>query len=354
MATGTQVIGDVVVPTPFTEYSAANTRVLSAFVASGILQQSEVLKEFLVSNGGTTLNKPSWKDVDDDTPRIADATASGVYGPTAFPAPARIQSFNEIAVRLNRNMSWSSNTLLGQLAGQDPFTRIADRVSAYWARHLQATVLAILSGVFANNDTVTDASHTQGDLSFDVSALAGGAFQAGLTNFTAEALFDAIQTAGDAKQQFTHLAVHSAVHNRMKKNNLIDFVQDSITGVRLETFQDLILTIDDQMPNPSGQVYHSYIFVPGALQYDDSLADRQVGTEVVHRPEAGNGNGADELWNRIQWCIHPMGHAYLGTAPAGGPDNTSSANMLAAAASWTRRTPQRKQVGLARLITREG
>lgn len=358
MAAAPQVLGDVISPVFFTEYSSLNTRVLSAFVQSGILEHSPVLDEFLVSNGGTTMNKPSWKDVDDDTPRVSTIAASPLYTAgfgTAFPAPSKIQAFNEIAVRLNRNNHWTSSNLLGQLAGEDPFSRIGDRVAAYWARHLQTTTLAILAGVFANDDTGTDANHTQGDLSFDVSGLAGGAFQAGLTNFTAEALFDAIQTAGDAKMQFTHIAVHSAVHNRMKKNNLIDFVQDSVTGVKLETFQDLILTVDDQMPNPgAGQVYHSYIFVPGALQFADSLSQRDVGTEVVHRPEAGNGGGADELWNRIQWCIHPMGHAYIGTSPDGGPDNTSSANMLAAAASWQRRAPQRKQIGLARLITREG
>lgn len=354
MAAGHVQIADVIVPTPFTQYVAANTKTLSAFLSSGVMQESEVLRSFLEGEG-LTLTKPSWKDLDDDTPRIGTDAASPLYTAgfgTAFPTPSKIGTFNEIAVRCNRNNHWSATKLAKYLSGADAFRRIGDRVSRYWARHYQLTLLALLAGVFADNDAAPGGSdtHLAGDLTFDISGLAGGAFQNGLTNFSAEALMDCAQTAGDAKSMFTTLAIHSVVHTRMKKNNLIDFKQDSVTGDPLEYFQNYRLVVDDGMTR-SGQVYQSILFAPGAIEFAQVAPDKA--TEIVWRPEAGNGQGSEELWNRVQFCMHPMGHAYIGTAPSGGPDNTNGANMLAAAGSWSRRTPERKQVGLARLITRE-
>lgn len=360
-----QALADVVVPTPFSRYTTLNTRKLAAFVASGILQHSPVLEAFLADpSGGTLLTRPTWGDLSDaDTPRVSNATGYQLYDTTpannnfVAVAPSKVSSFTEVAARLNRNMSWSSQTLLGQLAGADPFSRIGDRVAAYWARHLQATVLAILQGVFLNDDAASGTpptdTHVIGDLTFDVSTLNGGVFLNGLTNFTAEGFMDALQTAGDASSQFTAIAVHSVVRNRMKKNNLIDFKQDSVTGDSLEYFQDLRIIVDDGMPVTSN-VYDSYIFVPGALEFADNLSGADIGTEVVRRVEAGNGAGAQELWNRVQWSIHPRGHAYVGTGFAsGGPDNTAGSGPLNVAASWVRHAPERKQIGLARFRTRE-
>lgn len=357
-----QDINSIVVPTPFSQYTTLNTRVLAAFVQSGILQHSPILEAFLAEpSGGSVLTRPSWGDlVDADVPRISDATAYPFYSTTYGTglnalSPSKVKAFSEAAVRLNRNQSWSSQTLLGQLAGADPFSRIGDRVAAYWARHLQNTVLALLAGVFADNDAAPTGqdTHSAGDLTFDVSTLNAGVFLNGLTNFTAEGFMDALQTAGDASSQFTTIAVHSAVRNRMRKNNLIDFKQDSVTGAQLDYFQDLRIIVDDGMPVTSN-VYDSYIFTPGSLEFADNLSGENVGTEVVRRVEAGNGAGALELWNRVQWCIHPRGHAFIGTGFAsGGPDNTAGTAPLNAAASWSRHAPERKQIGLARFRTRE-
>ena len=53
---------------------------------------------------------------------------------------------------------------------------IANRVSDYWKRREQAAFVATMKGIFANNDTATDAYHTQKDMTFDVS---GASFSAG-------------------------------------------------------------------------------------------------------------------------------------------------------------------------------
>src|SRR5690606_6995354 len=132
----------------------------------------------------------------------------------------------------------------------------------------------------------------------------------------------------------------------MRKNNLIDFLQDSVTGASLATFQGMKVVYDDQMPK-NGNVYHSYIFGPGAIEL--GWGSHPKATEVVWAPDGGNGFGEDILYRRRVYCVHPMGHAYIGAATGGGPANT----VLDDAASWSRRCPERKQVKIARLITRE-
>jgi hypothetical protein len=336
------------------------TRTKSALVGSGILQESGVINDWMdaqIGSGGGnwTLNRPTWNDLDvTGSERQASDDVSGVYGPTAFPTPRGITTYNEVAVRVLRNDHWSADQLAGYVqgstaAGSDAISMIGSRVGKYWARRLQDMVLATLTGVFADN-VANDSS----DMVHDISGAGGGSFVDGLTNFRAQAFYDALQTLGDSDDDVIGMICHSAVRNTIRKEGLLDSVNDADGRLLYNTYQGLRLVIDDGMPNAAG-VYESFLFRAGALQFG-SVAPKNA-TEMVWRPEAGNGNGAQELWNRVSWCVHPMGYAYTGTidTDAGGPVNgdTSTANTLAHADSWDRVAPERKQVGLIKLITRE-
>jgi hypothetical protein len=339
-------LADIIVPSIFSPYVQMLTEVKSKFVQSGILARSAELDAFCMSEtGGNVLNKPTWKDLDSTIELVANTSAASTLTTGSGLAPLNITSYNEIAVKLFRTQQWGSMKLAGDLAGSDPMAAIGGRVAAYEARQLQLVTLEILEGLFADNDAAPDAgdTHLEDDLTHDAS---GVGFVAGVTNFTAENLFDAVQTAGDSQEDFKILAVHSAVFSRMRKNNLIDFLQDSVTGASLATFQGMQVVYDDQMPS-SGNVYHSYIFAPGALEL--GWGSHPKATEVVWAPDGGNGYGETVLYRRRVYCVHPMGHAYIGAATGGGPLNS----VLDDAASWSRKCPERKQVKIARLITRE-
>lgn len=343
MASGVTRIADVVVPEIFSPYVQQMTQEKSRLIRSGAIVLDAQLNSAL-AGGGLTFNEPSFKDLDNDAENVS------TDNPASDSTPNKIGTATEIQVRLSRNNSWSSMDLSGDLAGADPMQAIANRVSDYWTRRQQAAFVATLNGVFADNAAApTGTEHVQNDMTHDVS---GASFVDGVTNFSAESFIDATATMGDSMEDLTMVMVHSIVYARMLKNNLIDFVSDSVNGnaVRIPTFLGREVIVDDGVPRSSG-VFNTWLFGRGAVR--GGMGSPKVPTEVDRRPSAGNGGGQDILFNRTEWIIHPVGHAYAGTPPTGGPSNASTTNNLAHADSWKRVFSERKQIRIARLITRE-
>lgn len=349
MAAGpiTQIV-DVVVPQLFTPYVQQLTEQKARIIQSGMAVRDPAIDALLVG-GGLTFNVPSFRDLDNDDDRVSsDAAHVEFTGGTAEPDPRKIGTSQETAVRLSRNNSWSSSDLTSALAGKDPMAAVGDRVAYYWTRRLQAAAIATMQGVFADNAAApAGTEHVQNDLSVDIS---GASFIDGVTNFSAEAFIDAVTTMGDSSDQLGMMFVHSIVYSRMQKNNLIDFIPDARGEVMIPTFLGREVIVDDGIPR-SSNVYETWIFGPGAVRLGVSAP--KVPTAVERKEGAGNGGGQEVLYNRVEWTIHPVGHRYAGTSPNGGPSNASSSNNLANAASWQRVFPERKQIKIARLITRE-
>ncbi len=308
----------------------------------GIAARDPAIDE-LLAGGGLTFNVPSFRDLDNDADRVStDTSVDDFAGGTARPVPLKTQTDQEIAVRLSRNNSWSSADLAAALAGSDPMDSIVSRVAFYWTRRLQAAFVATVNGVIADN-TANDA----GDYTNDVSA---ASYVAGVTDFSAEAFIDAAVTMGDSMEDLTGVVVHSVVFSRMQKNNLIDFIPDARGEIQIPTFLGREVVIDDNMPN-TANVYDTWLFGSGAIRI--GVGSPKVPTAVEREEGGGNGGGQEILYSRQLWALHPAGHAYTGTSPNGGPGNSAGANDLAAAGSWNRVFPERKQIKFARLVTRE-
>lgn len=341
MAAGTTQISDVIVPEIFTPYVQQLTEEKSRLIRSGAVARDAALDAFL-AGGGLTMNAPSWKDLDNDADNVSSDD------PNTSSTPNKIGTVNEIVVRLSRNNSWKTADLTSALAGSDPADAIARRVGDYWVRRLQAAFVATMKGVFADNAAAPSGTeHTQNDMTHDVS---GSSFVDGVTNFSAEAFVDACVTMGDSMQDLGIVFVHSIVYARMQKNNMIDMVPDATQQIMIPTFLGREVIVDDGVPF-SGGVFESWLFGAGAVRL--GMGSPKVPTEVDRLPAEGNGAGTEVLYNRTEWCLHPVGHKYAGTPPNGGPSNASTSNNLANAGSWQRVYPERKQIKVARLITRE-
>ena len=344
-------IADLVIPARYGQYIQQLTEEKVNILNSGIIVRDRAIDEKL-AGGGLTFTVPSFKDITNE----AENVSSDDPGTSA--TPKKIGSASEVSVRLSRNQAWSGMDLAGDLAGADPMASIAQRLSYYWARRFQIAGIATLQGVFADNAAAPSGSeHVQNDLTLDIK---GASYSAGVTDFSAEAFIDAIALMGDSASDLKILMVHSVVMARLRKNNLIDYIPDSEGRLTIPTFQGLRLVEDDAMPNPSGVtnvtntasgIYHSWIMGEGVLRL--GLGSPKVPFEKDRIILAGNGGGQDVVVSRQEFCMHPNGHAYVGSSPNGGPDNDNGSNNLAAAGSWQRRFTERKQIKLVRLITRE-
>lgn len=340
MALGVTRLADVIVPQIFSPYVQTFTEEKSRLVQSGVLASDPALSA-LLAGGGLTFNQPSFRDVENDPENVSSDD------PAVLSAPNKIRTLTEIQVRMSRNNSWSSMDLTAELAGADPMNAIGNRVGAYWVRRLQSAFVATMTGVFAQNALAAPVNATQNDLTHNAS---GSAFAAGATDFSAERFIDATLTMGDSMEDLGTVFMHSIVYGKAQKNNLIDFVPDSEGKIRIPTFLGREVVVDDGLPFAGG-VFQTWLFGAGALRL--GVGTPKVPTETDRVAAAGNGGGQDILHNRVEWAIHPVGHAYVGTSPPGGPSNAATANNLAAAASWNRVFPERKQVKMARLLTRE-
>lgn len=341
MSAGTTRLSDLIVPEIFSPYTQQMTEQKSRLITSGAVARDSKLDSDL-AGGGLTFNNPSFKDLDNDEENVS------TDNPADISTPNKIQTLSEIQVRLSRNNSWSSMDLATVLAGADPMQAISNRVSGYWVRRLQQVFLATAKGVFADNAAApVGTEHVQNDMTLDIK---GASYVAGVTSFSAEAFLDATLTMGDSMDDLGMVFVHSVVYNRMQKNNLIDFIPDADGKVNIPTFLGRQVIVDDSMPVTSG-VFESWMFGSGAFRL--GMGSPAVPTEVQRIAASGNGSGQDTLHNRVEWALHPVGCSYIGTSPAGGPSNAATSNNLASAGSWQRAFAERKQIKIARLITRE-
>ncbi len=327
-------ITDILVPARWQRYLAKETAKLSAIVQSGVIARDSAIDSFLGEGGGRTFDIPYFGDLPDDVSTPSTGTTGSPI------TPGTVGTFKEVAVALRRNKAWGSLDLAKILSGADPMAHMASRLAPYWSRQLQAIMVATQKGVNADN-----AANDSGDYTHDIT----DTYSEGVTDFSTEAFIDACSTMGDAHRSLGIVCVHSVVAAKMRKNDLIDSEKDSSGNDMIERYRGRLLIEDDEMPNTGGD-YETWIFGPGAFRWGVGSLD--VPLETDRQALDAGGGGSSSLVSRVNWALHPSGHAYAGTSPDGGPDNTANAHMLGAAASWNR-VFTRKQVRFARLITTE-
>lgn len=327
-------ISDVVTPEVFTDYVQLLTSQKSAFVQSGVMASDAVLNSFL-AGGGDTVNVPHWLDLDDTEANVSSDTAS-------TSTPIKQTSGFEVAKRLSRNQSWSSMDLSQALAGSDPMESIASRVADYWVRQQNRYLIASVQGVLADN-----ANDSNDMLNSIVIGGAGTTTAAHL--FSAEAFLDAAQTMGENSSNLVALAVHSVVYTRMQKNNLIDFIPDSVSQVEIPFFLGRRVIVDDTLPKIAETThfeYSSYLF--GLNAFGLGLGSPRVPTAIERVEASGNGGGQETLHSRVELAIHPRGFAFDNAGSAG---QSPTIAELKLAASWNRVVEPRAQIQIAELRT---
>ena len=330
-------LSDVIVPSVFVPYMLKETTTKTAIFQSGILRQDAMFATFL-SGGGQTVNVPFWQDLSDTT--TANISSDD---PAVAAVPDKIVAAADIAIRNNRNKSWSEADLVSELAGDDPMKRIASRVAALWGREFQRYIVSVLRGVIASN-----VANNAGDMVVTIGTDATGAPVAA-EKVSANAILDTAQTMGDNSDVLDTIIMHSIVYTNLAKQNLIDFIPDSEGKVRFPTYLGYQVIKDDGCPVVAGTnrpMYWTFLVGKNALGWAE--VPPEVPVETFRHPEQGNGAGVEELWTRRQFTCHPYGIKFTSASLAGrSPTDTE----LRTATNWTRVYPERKQVPIAVLQT---
>ena len=301
-------LSSVIVSQTFDKYANMRTAELSALVKAGIIASDSNFAK-LASAPSTTANMPYFAD-------LTGASSPVVEGATL--TPGLLASKLDVAAIIRRAASWKSSDLDAALSGADPAKEIADRVAAFWARDMQAELLAELAGVFG--------AASMAGLLHDISAGVGAA---GV--WSGSAFADATQKLGDAKGILTSIAMHSATETLLSKQNLIvTNVLPSENGLPVPSYGGKRVIVDDSCP-VNGANYTSYLFGQGAVALGIGSPSGETTTEVVR--QGLDSSGVDVLVNRKTFILHPRGVKYTGAVQAA---DTPTRVELANQANWVR------------------
>src|SRR5690606_35689261 len=275
---------DVIQPEIFTPYTIQRTMELSALIQSGIIANDAEF-DSLAGGANTLINMPFWNDLGNEESQIMKDSGDMAIN--------KITSSDDVARKHARVNAWGANGLSALLSGDDPMGAISDLVASYWARDLQRTLLATLSGVFKSTSMASKV--------YDITGRDGDAGVVNLNTF-----LDATQLMGDAKENLTGVMMHSAVETELRKQDLIEDVPQSEQGRPIPYINGKQVTVDDSMfyDTAAGQA-EMYIFGQGAIVVGNGSHPRIIQTEVSRNPLAFSGEEA--LINRKIFILHPRG-----------------------------------------------
>jgi len=336
----TTKLSDIYVPEPFDRQVVQETKKKSALWQSNIVVQNGDLND-KAQGAGKIFDMPKLNDISDSEANVSSDN------PGSTSTPEKVTGLTDQAIKHFRNQSWSQADLTSALTDpKDPLGQLASYVGNYWQRQYQSYLINGLKGVMADN-----VSNNSGDMVLDVSSdVTGEPTSSELVSF--DNIADSQITMGDALEDITAIACHSAVYNQMRKNGNITYIRPQNADMSIPMFGEgdgaIQVIVDDGLPTNSGTnriTYTSILFGRGAVGYGEG--NPATPSEVDRKPAQGDGEGVETLYSRRHFILHPMGVKFTNSSVAGKSPTNSE---LAKAANWTR-VYDRKQVPIAFLKT---
>ncbi len=325
-------LSDVYVPVPFEAGVDEAAIELNKFIQSGIMVTSPKLS-MMAGIGGSTGEVPFHQPLVTSVEPNLSSDA-----PDSFSTPAVITT-GKMTYRLaSLNGSWSTMDLTRELALMDPLAAISRKVGGWWATQQEKRLIASVNGIIADN-----VAANSGDMGVDIYV---DATPTEASTISADAILNAKQTMGDHADELVAIAMHSVTYTTLQKQNLIDFIPNSMGVINIPVYLGYRVIVDDSLTVTSGTTapaYTTILFSTGA--FDHGKGDTMNPSELERAASAGMGGGQDILHSRTADIIHPYGFRADGT-PAG---QSFTLAELALATTWAR-VVDRKNVGISYLI----
>ena len=149
------------------------------------------------------------------------------------------------------------------------------------------------------------------------------------------------------------LTVALGFASQTSASNLISFQPIADQTPEFGRYQNMTVVIDDGLPvvgATGSERYVSVIANPGAIGYAERQPPGEEGLEYDREPARGNGGGAETLWSRRDFIVHPFGYSFTSDTITGNGTETRPASAswadLVLADNWERKL-DRKQVPIA-------
>lgn len=275
------------------------------------------------------------------------------------------QTFSHSRVVAGRAQAWTEKDFSYDITGGVDFMEnVAQQVAEYWDEIDQATIIAILTGVFSMSDT--EGARFVSTHTHDITSVTNQNGDVGLMDGTT--VNTAIQKAcGDHKSKFSLAIMHSAVATNLENLRILTYLlYNDENGMQRETgmatLNGKLVIVDDSMPvmedqstatfsktsdtavtagktyytrtgtsgnyvytvvtNPvdsaindyyektgnGDPIYVTYLFGDGAIEYTNCGA--KVPAEMSRDPKTNGGQ--DTLYSRQRKCWSPYGISFIG------------------------------------------
>lgn len=314
-------LSDIFISDYYQSIAPVNSPEKTAVYESGIITRLPSLDD-VARNGQGTATISYWQDLDAE-----EAPNATTDDPDQIGKVGKATQSSMRCRTLYLNKGYGVADLTAELANSDPMTHIRNRFGTYWTRQWQRYLIGVARGIIASN-----LANNNGDMVINESGSLAEAFQ------------DSAFTAGDAADQFSAIGVHSAMMNRMVKQDLIQYLKDSTGRITIPTYLGKPIFMDDALKTADGK-YMSLFFGSGAFGY--GVGSPTTPVELDRKASGGNGGGAEVLWERNTYIIHPAGFSWKGEDDQ---NKTPSYTDMANAANWTRNF-DRKQVPFAAVLS---
>lgn len=327
------LICDIIQPAVWLPYVREQSIKVNRLIQSGIIVVDTVLQEKLGMGGAPFINVPNYSPLSGSSQVLSDSGDLSVAG---------IGTGKQVAYVLGRGDARSVNDLAKWRSGDDPARAIGDGWAKWWQEDEQAILIAILTGLFADN-----VANDSADLVHDIS-IADGVNAAAGNKMSGTALINATQKLGDAKRKLAAIIMHSQVEANLAILDQITAVRDSQGTFLYNAYKGLEVFVDDTCPvvagGTSGYKYTSYLCAHGAVGRADYI-DPATGFESDRDILAGD----TVMTMRKQLVLHPYGFAaaYAAGNLAG---DTATNTELDDAAAWNR-VWDKKNTGVVAIIT---
>ncbi len=308
---------------------------LNALIKANIFRSNEEIRNTFGSQTGTSYAV---------LPMFGRLNGSPVNydGVTNYGEAKKLGTYERGVVTFGRKDKFSESDFSYDItSGVDFMSQIGSQLAEYWDDANEATLVAILNGIFSMTDT-------------------GGAEFVEKHTYEAEevtttTLNNAIQQAsGDRKAKYALVIMNSAIATELENQKLLTYLTYNDPNgleIQLNLAQwngKLVLVDDTYTYDDTEEEYITYVLGNGMFDYED------LGARVPYEMKREPDEDRDYLYSRERLCIAPYGISYTKASQTTlSPTDTELAN----GANWALATDgegnyfPHKEIAIAKIVS---